>query len=527
LAGCSYSDEQSGGFDGGPAPVAAKPKPGGRLVYGLEGDPNGLDPTRNAWDNTGLQLAGALYDPVTAFDADGVPRPYLVEAIEPSNNFTTWTIKLRPNVVFSNGDPLDADAMVGFQAGLRASAITGPPSQLLIDQRALDPLTVQITTSRPWASLPALMAGQGGYVVSPKQIADTEGTSKPIGTGPFTLRNWEINKRFELVRNPRYWRAGLPYLDAVDFVVDESGHDRIAKLQTGQLDATAVSGIWDLRALDEAARAVGPGAIVVEEDRGDAEKANVTFNTSRPPLNDIRVRQAIAYATDVPAIAARNGWPLDRIAQGPFDPASPYYSPAAYPPHDVNRARALLREYQADTKVRNRPRDIGFTVVAPAAHSEFVTQLVEQWGEAGIKVSIDYEDIKQAVRIAVLGQFDALIFRYFAAPDPDILWHFFVSDTVVNTGISLNFAHFRNDEITAGFNDGRANADVAVRKQAYARAQKALAEQLPYLWLQREEWRVATTPRVHDAHNVTLPGGRPAMPLLAGTHRLTETWLDH
>src|SRR6185503_12108396 len=109
LAGCSYSDEQSGGFDGGPAPVAAKPKPGGRLVYGFEGD--------------------------------GVPRPYLVEAIEPSNNFTTWTIKLRPNVVFSNGDPLDADAMVGFQAGLRASAITGPPSQLLIDQRALDPLT--------------------------------------------------------------------------------------------------------------------------------------------------------------------------------------------------------------------------------------------------------------------------------------------------------------------------------------------------------------------------------------------------
>jgi peptide/nickel transport system substrate-binding protein len=527
FAGCSDVTEAGDDLSGIPTPTEV-PRPGGRIAYGLEADPNGLDPTRNAWDNTGLQLANALYDPLAAFDAEGKPQPYLAESFSANADYTVWTVKLRPGVVFSDGDPFNADALVQFQNALRTSAITGPPSQLIQDVQVIDELTAQLKLSKPWASLPALMSGQGGYVVSPKQLKDPEGHSHPIGTGPFILRKWDINRKFELVKNPRYWRKGLPYLDAVDFIIDEQGRTRIDKLAQGTLDITALTNIWDLRALDDELAREGPRPLIhVERDTGDAEKAQVTFNTSKAPLSDVRVRRAIAYATDVPAIAQRNGWPLNRLAQGPISPESPYFSPAPYPTHDVERAKALLKDYLSDPDVRGRSREIKFKVTAPAGGTEFATQLTEQWAQAGIKAQVEFVDMKQAVRFAVGGQFEALIFRYFAAPDPDILWHFFVNDTISDDGISLNFTHLHSDAITNGMNEGRASADPQRRKRAYAQVQKAFADEMPYLWLQRDEWRIATTSRVRAARNVSLPDGRAAMPYIAGTHRLTETWIEH
>jgi peptide/nickel transport system substrate-binding protein len=529
LIGCAGSTQAGAGDDPvQEAPAVARPNMGGRLVYGLESDPNGLDPTRNAWDNAGIQLANALYDPLVTVDANGQVQPYLVESFTANADFTTWDFKMRSGVLFSDGERADATALAAYVEALRASAITGPPAKQLTDVKVLDPLTVRVASARPWATLPMLLTGQGGYLVSPKQLADPEGHSRPIGTGPFTLRSWKQNTRFELVKNRRYWRTGLPYLDAVDFVIVPNGVERINMLGRGEMDATNLSEPWVLKHLDEVtADPAGSLRLSVEKDTGDAEKTSILFNTTRKPLDDVRVRRAIAYATDIPAIAKSSGWPLDRLAQGPFDPTSPYFSPAAYPSYDVQKAKQLVREYLSDPRVRNRPPDVTFTLLAPNIGAEYVKPMVEQWAQAGIKANVSYVDLKQMVRLAVFGEFDAINFRYFASPDPDALWHFFVNDTITAPpSISLNFTRLRSDEITSGMNEGRATIDPVVRKRGYARMQGALADQMPYLWLQRWEWRVATTTPVHDAHNVTLPDGRPALPLQAGTHRLTETWLD-
>jgi peptide/nickel transport system substrate-binding protein len=510
------------------SPGTLVPRRGGQLSYGLESDPNGLDPTRNAWDNAGIQLANALYDPLVAFDEDGRSQPYLAESLTPNGDFTRWRIKLRPGVVFHDGTALDADDLVIFFNALRASPITGPPAQLLTEARALDGLTVQLTTGRPWAALPALLAGQGGYVVAPSQLASTEGTSKPVGTGPFVLRRWQINERFDLARNPRYWREGLPMLDAVSFLVVNQGRERVSMIERGTLDATALTSPWDLRALEDTQARHEPSTqLRVERDKGDAEKNSVMFNTTRPPLDDVRVRRAIAYATDVRAIAAANDWPVDRLAVGPFDPASPFFSPADYPTYNVEKAKALIREYLSDPRtVAAKRREVTFTLQAAQMNEELVNRLRSQWADAGIKANVSFIDPKQVVRLAVFGEYDSMILRYFAAVDPDVLWHFFVSETIALTGISLNFSRVRDADLTSGMNEGRASADIAVRRRAYAKAQQALAAQMPHIWLNRSEWRVAASRRVHDAHNVTLPDGRAALPLVAGTFRLTETWLD-
>jgi peptide/nickel transport system substrate-binding protein len=526
LAGCSGLHVGTGSDEVSPVvPLAARPEPGGHLVYAIEADPNGLDPTRNAWDNSGIQLANALYDPLTAIDAQGRARPYLAEELTPSPDYTRWTIKLRPGVRFSDGALLDSAALVAYFDALRASPITGPAARMVAGTRALDPLTIELTTSQPWASLPVLLSGQGGYVISPKQLADPEGTSRPIGSGPFRLRRWVRDKRFELVRNPTYWRSGLPMLDAVDFVVEPEGDRRIDMLNNGTADVAALSSPWEIKHLDDIV-ARRPRAFDVEKDTGDSEKTSIMFNSTKAPVDDVRVRRAIAYATDVPALAAAAGWPASTLARGPISAESPYFSPAAYPEHNIEKARALVREYLADTRLRNRPREVAFSVLASDHFAELTHQLAAQWAEAGIRATVSLVDVKQLVRFAVLGSFDAMLFRYFAAPDPDLFWHFFVADTITTTGLSLNFTRLRNDAITRGMMDARATPDPEVRKRAYAQVQAAFAEQMPFLWMQRWEWRLVTNPRVHDARNVTLPGGDRAMALVAGTHRLTEAWVS-
>jgi peptide/nickel transport system substrate-binding protein len=348
-----------------------------------------------------------------------------------------------------------------------------------------------------------------------------------VGTGPFTLSRWQQDKRIELVRNPHYWRPGLPYVDAVDFEIEPLGNERIDKVLDGTMDVSAISAPWELRNLDGIMSSPAKAAkLTVERDSGDAEKSFVMFNTQRRPLDDVRVRQAIAYATDMKAIATISGWTADQRAVGPISPESPYFTPETYPEYNPDKARALLREYLADTSVRGR-REISFTMITPDVGFEYVSTLVEQWRKVGIDAKVQLIDVKNAVRLAVFGQYDAMVLRYFAAPDPDVLWHFFVNSTIVDDGISLNFTRLRNDDISEGMNDARSTPDPAVRKKAYARVQEALAEQMPYLWMDRTEWRIISSSSVRNAHNVTLPGGQSAMPVFAGTFRLTETWIDH
>jgi peptide/nickel transport system substrate-binding protein len=523
-AGCSGGDAAPE-----PAPAPALPRRGGSLVYAIESDPSGLDPARNAWDYPGVMVANAVYDPMMAFDAEGRPRPYLVRSMTPDATFTRWIIELRPGVTFSDGSPLDADAAVGFVQALKApGAVTAMPALHVVAARATAPLTVEVVTDRPWATLPALLTGQAGYVAAPRQLAEpTAAATRPVGTGPFTVDRWDIGTAVHLVRNERYWRRaeGLPRLDGVEFRVVAEGRARIEQLERGDVDVISATDDWDLAALD-GARARHPEVLRVETDPGDAEKSGIVFNTTVAPVNDRRIRQAIAWATDMNAIAAAEHWRTDEVAAGPLDPRSPYHASVPYPGADVVKAQALVREYLHDPKVRDRPRDGRIKVsLQAAAGSGFLNRLVAQWARAGIDAEVSLIESKQLARVAVTGGFQLLFARSFAAPDPDVLWRFFVKD-MATAPLPLNFSRLADDGLTAAMDAGRATDDPAARKVAYARAQQVLAEQLPYLWMRRAQWRVASRVRVHDARNVTLPDGRAAMPFLAGTHRLTDTWVD-
>jgi peptide/nickel transport system substrate-binding protein len=529
FTGCSSADDANGGPPG-TLTAGESPSPGGHLVYGLEADPNGLDPTRNAFDRAGLMLANALYDPVAAFDSAGNVKPYLIERFETNADYTEWRFHLRPNVFFHSGARLDADAILNFAQAIRDSAITGPVAKYVKDLTKVDDLTGLLTMNKSWATFPVILTGQGGYVVSPQQLKDPQGQIHPDGTGPFRLNKWEQNKRFELTRNPTYWQQGLPYLDALDFEVIPDGGERLARLRSGYLDVVSVNHLDEIRALNAAVdeqRGSSRGErIDVERDTGTSEDNFVLLNTAVAPLDDLRVRRAIAFATDRNALARQNGWDAADLLDGPFPRDSPWYSPADWPGYDLDKARQLVKEYEADQRRKGRDPKIKFKILG-SYDMPALQQLIGQWASAGITTTIEQIDFKRHIVLAVAGGYDTEFLRYFGMVDPDSLWHFFSSDTYADVGkISLNIGRFRDAQIDRAIDAGRATLDPARRKEAYAAFQRRLAEVSTHIFLARSPWYIATSRKTRDARNVKLPDGSPALPFLTGTHRLTETWIS-
>lgn len=520
-AGCSSGSSQNGENQAAGPSTTAKPQSGGKIVYGIEADPNGLDPIGNGWDPSGLLVAGAIYDPLAAFDAEGKAQPYLAESITPNSDFTEWTIKLRPNITFHNGEKLDAAGVVKFSDAVKASPIVGPALADVERHEVVDDLTMRTVMKRPWATYPVTLASQAGYVAAPKQLDDPDRSIHPVGTGPFQLREYEIDKKVRVTKNPNYWRAGLPYLEETEFRPIGDLQQRVEQLRGGTLNVIHSAEVRvNTKELDEDAKA---GTIKVFHDKGVTDPNFLLLNTSQAPLDDVRIRRALAMGTDVGELAKLNGWPEDRVIPGIYPPGSQWYTKTDYPTYDPEQAKKLIREYESEKgKVSIQ---LGTT---PDAESLRQIQTVgEQWRRLGVEVTGETVSFKDFVIRMVVGQFNAVLFRYYGQPDPDANWYYWTSQTTKPKGeLSLNFPHLKDDQLDAAIDAGRQTTDVAKRKEAYAKAFKRFDELVPFIWLYRTDWAIATGKTVHDIENGPLPDGRPSLPMLGGVNRLTQTWIE-
>lgn len=502
--------------------VAAAPQRGGAVAFGLEADPNGLDPTRNAFDAVGRQVASSIFDTWVSVDANGSDQPNLAKSFDHSPDYKQWTLHIRSGVVFSDGTKLDADAALASFNAFKASAVTGAIFRTLNTVEKLDALTLRLTFDAAWATFPAILHSQVGMVASPKQLVDPDGQSHPVGSGPFKLDKWEQSKSIKLVRNPDYWRkdsAGtpLPYLDAVTFKVVPDGATRTADLQSRDLDIVQARSIADTKSLDSLA---SQPRFTITHDPGNTETAFVLLNTAKAPLDDVRVRQAIAYATDQKALAAQNDWPESKLADSPFGSSSPWHTAVNFPRHDLAKAKKLIDDYKASTG-----KAVTIELASPFDAS-VLQEISEQWRAAGIEVTVNVVDTRITVVNAVFGKYDAILFSYFALVDPDEGYMFWHSQGVADVGMfSINFTRMKDPEIDAALDRARSTEDVVVRAKDYAIVQQRFADLVPYVWLYQLDWIIATWANVKQAKAVTTADGRPAMPYLDGVFPLTETYL--
>ena len=507
---------------------AGKPTPGGKIVYGVESDTGGgfcLPAGQLAI--SGVMVAQSVYDPLTWPNKKGEYVPYLAESVTPNADFTEWTIKLRPDITFHDGTPLDADTVKlnldtyrGQNPNI-ASTLFSIVLQPIADVTVADPLTVVVTTKMPWVAFPAYLYSFGRMGMMAKAQLQNEDTCprQLVGTGPFRLDgNWTPGTPVELKKNKSYWRKDqngvqLPYLDAITFVGVVESSQRITQLEGGQLDVMHTHFEPELKKLQDKADS---GAVKLTIGDQGREIRYYMLNAGKPPFDDPKARLAFATALDRAEINTLRNLGRSTIANGPFDKdVMGYVANPGFPKHDLEKAKKLVKEVKAahgDFKVT-------FVILPDTENRNEAELLKQQLSKAGIAVDIRTVDQTAEISTAIGGDYDVLLWRNHPGEDPDteyIWWH---------TGELTNFNKINDPEIDRLLDEGRTNADPAKRAAAYKGITKEFAKQVWNVWAWYVDWGIATRPNVNGILGPPLPDGSRPYPNLAGSHPTLGIWV--
>ncbi len=220
---------------------------GGTVTIGLESEATGLRPWEDSCSSPCYNIMRSIYDPLMDQTAEGVYAPFLAESLEANDDFTVWTMTLRPDVTFHNGTPLTAQTIVDMfllqQAGAAGSSVISAAQ--LLSVVAIDDLTVEYTLGAPFVAFPGSLASAPiGFPFDPAAAAADPAaySTNPIGTGPFVMANRDIDNETVVERNPDYWYVDtdgnqLPFLDSVSFRPIPDEGTRLDALLSGTVNA--------------------------------------------------------------------------------------------------------------------------------------------------------------------------------------------------------------------------------------------------------------------------------------------------
>lgn len=504
---------------------SAPPRKGGSLVFGVEAEEQGFDPATGRFDETGILYARTVFDPLTIVAADGTIQPYLAQAVTPNEDYSVWTITARPGVVFHDGTTCDAPAIAGsiehFLTGDLGIVIK--PSLKAVSVPTPD--TVTITLTQSWVPFSAYLAGgiggQVGYIVAPSMIANRNGTTRPVGTGPFTFREWVPNDHFTAARNPHYWRTGLPHLDSVTYRPIVDADQRANALLAGDINIMHTDVPAHIVQFRE-----NPNYGYVDDSKVSVGEPDMNFimcNLQKPPMDDIKVRQAMAMAVSTKQYSTFVDDGVNAPTNQPFVPGSPYYAvDSGYPTYNPTAARALV-----DEVVRQTGKPVAFTLTStPNASSVQSAEYVQSRLQA-VGMQVTLTELQQADEIddALAGNYQALSWRQFAAVDPDLnyLWW---SPTEIHQDLAPNFAENKDPKIETLLQQGRRSTDPNVRAKAYQQLAVQINADLPYIWEDRATWAIVAAGNVQNFNNPATPSGIRAQGMTVGTIWLPQIWMD-
>jgi peptide/nickel transport system substrate-binding protein len=413
----------------------------------------------------------AVFDGLTVIGADGEAQPALAASWEPVNP-NTWHFKLKPGISFSNGEPVDATAVVetlktlATPEGLRWSVnnayrgITG--------SRAIDATTVEITTDPPDRLLPRRLAAI--RILPPKywaQVGSAGFAKQPIGSGPYVVNSWEAT-RIRMTANPKSWRAPkIPKLDVRELP------EETARLQG------VLSGAIDLALYmnpDARKEIESEGGSFVSRSGGSVEvMAFVTVKDS--PLKDKRVRQALNYAVDKQGIvnalldgaAVVASQPAPKGSFGRDETLKPY-------PYDPARAKQLLAE-------AGYPN--GFTFVTEASSGgrgptgSIAQKIAQDLAAVGVKMEIRSVPQSKIFRAAYDGSFEGQAFSmmYGSIPYMDALASLRLHSCLWQTPWNCTPAYA--ERITQAY----AAFDLAEREKLTKELVRDIRDDAPAIWL--------------------------------------------
>jgi peptide/nickel transport system substrate-binding protein len=435
---------------------------GGELRVLIPGEPRGFDP--NTPDNEIAQLlAPSLYSALVTLDTEGRLLPDLAESWEVRDGGRTYVFHLRKGVLWHDGRPFGSgDVLFTLERLKSKRSISYEAVRRISRAEAPDQRTVVLRLDRPWAPFLPILAWGGTYILPRHLPAAGSRPASPIGTGPFRFGEHVRGERIVLEASPRFHRPG-PFLDRVTFLVTPDSPRAAERLLQGQADHTVTRIPLDLvprLERDPELRVLtGPSSA----------RIFCAFNLRRPPLGDVRVREAINRAVDRGALVRQALFGFGAPGFGFYTPSVEwaYNGDAHVPPMDRDRARALL----AGAGAR---RELELVVPALSPLDEMGGLLRDQLAEVGLAVrvtALPFDDWGD--RVIRRQDFDLTLMSGVHGPDPENLSFRFGSRTAVP---NLGYA---NLELDAALAAGAATMDLERRARFYRRAQEILARDQP------------------------------------------------
>src|ERR1700729_825128 len=334
-------------------------------------------PSSAGWDMPAL---GLVYASITTLDPAGNPGPGLATSWKYASTGKSVTFTLRPGLTFSDGTPLDAQAVkANIERGLTQQN-SNIASELAVISTVVvnSPTSFTLDLGQVDYQLPYLLAGKDGMMVSPKAFATKAGVNslptQPVGAGPFKLTSYVPDSHANLVRNPGYWDASQIHI--ANFTVQDITQPEqiLAALQSGQVNVAYIAGNQVA-----AAKAAGfkvdviPSEVVNELD----------IQTTSAPFNNPDVVEAINYAINRQAILTVQASGYGAISYQPFPKGFVGYSSklANLYPYNPTLAKQLLAKagYKNGLKI---------TLTAPATDSSLAEQIQGQLAQVGITATI-------------------------------------------------------------------------------------------------------------------------------------------
>ena len=487
---------------------AAEPAPrdGGSVIMATGAQVQGFDPLTTRAANRETTMAGALmFSSFFTLDEKGERVPDLATSIDASPDGLTWRLKLRPGQKFSNGAPYTArDVAHHFQRILDPSKNQAFAAALgaLKAAVAIDDTTVEFHLAYPWAAFPSIFSADSFlFWVMPAEHEDRAGPDlnrRPIGAGPYLMTEWKQDDSISFEKNPNYWNPKAQHLDkiVIRFLPDPTA--RFTALKTGDID------IFNEPRGKQVLEARSDKTLKVVEYTGTGA-STVNLNTSSPPLDDVRVRQALAYALDrnVELKVVFDG--VGALATSFWGPGSKWNCPdAGYPEYDPEKARALLKDYGKPVKVVLQAQPTPPLTISAQLYQSF-------WQKVGIETEIkNIQGGPSYINPVLRGDYQIAFWEVADVPDPDFqVYQAFFSKS------GGNLTRINDPKLDEAIETGRHSIDVDVRKQAYCEISKEMAKQMPIMLRLQSTYFAITQPRVHN-----IP------PLRRGVVRLNEAWVD-
>jgi peptide/nickel transport system substrate-binding protein len=536
--------------------TTATPQVGGTITYGEFIQPVGLDPIVSTGHiTTGALEMGAVYDTILRLNhTTGKYENITADSLTNNADFTVWTLKLKPNIKFSDGTDYNADAVV-FGMNRHRSGLPGaPPCQEIIacpanptsstsymqffkDIKAIDPLTVEFDLSESWSGFPYALASEPAMIPSPTALKKCDPTKSPrtcafstapVGAGPFMVQSFTPGESIVMVRNPNYF-GGQVYLDGIKFINggDVGGTKTYDFFKAGTTDVSFLRNPVSI----DAARKDKVNGYVTTAQAGGVLLMNVGIpvncsqgkpepictgkpdgpTPSDPPTKSLNVRKAVAAAIDPKVIMQR-----------------------AYNGLGAGGSQVLQSDFKWYPNVPGPAYD-------PAAAKDFVAKAKAEGWDGKVRLLLNNSPVGQATGIAIDAMLKAVGIdsqldiskdagtttqQYTVQHDFDIVGAGFATSNDEGGMIALlqnlsstspsNRIGFKDPVIDDGLKAVRAAKTDAERVAGYKTVSEEINAQVPLFSYQKVEQMMIWSPKVHGI-----------METARDSALLDKVWVEH